>query len=123
MLFKEGTPLYSYEIVRESGEGVLYVNYLGASFTPSLVHYPEVMARTIDILNEDPNVGRIVFVQQRNYSYNFTQVKYLMEIAQLYDLLVNNERLVSADELQKLGEFYEDAFATMNYAIGELLKY
>ena len=51
MLFKEGTPLYSYEIIRESGESVLFVNYLGASFVPSLVNSPEVMSRTIDILS------------------------------------------------------------------------
>jgi len=123
MLFKEGTPLYSYEIVRESGESVLYVNYLGASFTPSIANYPDVMARTLDILAEDANVSRIVFVQQRNYSYNFRQVRYLQEISQLYDYLVKNENLLSTDELGKLGELYEDAYATFNYVIGELLKY
>lgn len=122
MLFKEGSPLYSYEIIRESGESVLYVNYLGASFVPSIVNFPDVMGRTIDILGEDSNVSRIVFVQQRNYSYDFNQVKHMIDIGQLYDFLVNNERITSADKLAGLGDYYEDAFASLNYIIGELLK-
>ena len=122
MLFKEGAPLYSYEIIRESGESVLYVNYLGASFVPSLVNFPDVMARTIDILGEDSNVSRIVFVQQRNYSYDFSQVKHLIDIGQLHDFLVNNERITSAEKLSGLGEYYEDAYASLNYIVGELLK-
>ena len=122
MLFKEGTPLYSYEIIRESGESVLFVNYLGASFVPSLANSPEVMSRTIDILSEDSNVSRIVFVQQRNYSYDFSQVKYLLEVSQLYDFLMNNEKVGSAEKLASLGDYYEDAFAFLNYIIGELFK-
>ena len=36
MQFKDGTPLYTYEVQREGGEDVLYVNYLGAPLVPSL---------------------------------------------------------------------------------------
>ena len=39
----EGKPLYSYEVKREGGEDILYINYLGAPFVPSLAEYPEVM--------------------------------------------------------------------------------
>jgi len=77
MMFKNDSALYSYEIVRESGENTMYVNYLKAGFVPSLADYPEVMARTIDDLQENSNISRVVFVQQRNYSYNFEQVKFL----------------------------------------------
>ena len=42
MLFKPGTPLYSYEIVRESGTQVVYVNYLGALEVPSLAENPDI---------------------------------------------------------------------------------
>ena len=86
-MFKAGTPLYSYEVVRESGENVMYINYLGANYVPSLVDSGEVMARTIDNLKEDSNINRIVFVQQRNYSHDFPQVKMLLQVSQLYDFL------------------------------------
>ena len=69
MLFKKDTPMYSYEIEREGGEDVMYMNYLGAPFVPSLADYPDVMARTIDALSENPTVSRVIFVQQRNYNY------------------------------------------------------
>jgi len=113
MIFKQGTALYAYEIMREAGQDVMYINYLGANFVPSLAESGEVMARTIDSLNEARNVSRIVFVQQRNYSYGFEQVSLLMEIAQLYTYLIKEERILSADRLvldcqQCLSSRYED---------------
>ncbi|MGK0209177.1 MAG: flagellar protein FlaI [Patescibacteria group bacterium] len=122
MLFTEGTPLYSYEIIREGSESVLYVNYLGAPFTPSLITSGDVMARTIAILSEDSTISRIVFVQQRNYSYDFSTVKHLLELSGLYDFLIKNEKVNSSEELQRLGQYYEDAFSFFNYVLAELLR-
>ena len=106
-MFKPDTPLYSYEVMRESGENVMYVNYLGATFVPSLIDYPEVMGRTIDNLKEDPNVSRIVFVQQRNYSHDFGQVKMLVQVANLYDYLIKQEKVLNQEKLQTDGDFYQ----------------
>lgn len=121
-MFNETSPLFSSEVVRESGENVMYINYLGANFVPSLTNSFEVMTRTIDSLLEDPNISRIVFVQQRNYSYNYSQIKYLTEIAHLYEFLVKQEKIVSIDVLGNLGLFYEEAYSFLNYIINELLK-
>ena len=122
MMFKPGTPLYSYEVVRESGENVMYVNYLGASFVPSLIDSAEVMGRTIDNLKEDSNISRIVFVQQRNYSHDFSQVQMLVEIANLSDFLVKQEKIVSVEKLSHLGSSYYEAHAFFNYIVNELLS-
>ena len=122
MMFKPGTKLYSYEIARESGENVMYVNYLGAAIVPSLINSPEVMARTIDLLKEDSNVSRVVFVQQRNYSHNFEQVQMLIEIANLYEILVKQENVVSIEKLQSLGIVMQEAYALLNYILNEVLK-
>jgi len=121
MMFKEGTALYSYEIVRESGENVIYINYLGAPYVPSLVDYPEVMARTIDILAEVSDISRVVFVQQRNYSYDFTTIKMLAEVSVLYDFLIKQEKIFSQEKLN----FAEDIAAiynSLNYIVNTLLK-
>jgi len=99
MLFKPETPLYTYEIIRESGQQVAYVNYLGANFFPSISENPEVMLRTIDLLIEAPNLSRIVFVQQRNYSYDSEQVFMLQEIANLYVYLTKQEKILSPSKL------------------------
>ncbi len=113
MLFKQGTQLYAFEIRREAGEDIMYINYLGAPYVPSLADSREVMARTIDSLIQSQNISRVVFVQQRNYNYDFEQVRLLMEIAQLYTFLIRQERILSSDKLaltcqQCLPQRYED---------------
>ncbi|MEK6842461.1 MAG: type II/IV secretion system ATPase subunit [Nanoarchaeota archaeon] len=99
MQFREGTPLYSYEVQRDGGEDVVYMNYLGAPFVPSLTDYPEVMEKTVDVLIENPNISRIVFVQQKNYNYDFKETSMLLEIAQLYVYLIKQEKILSQEKL------------------------
>jgi len=99
MLFKPGTPLYAFEVQREGGQDVLYVNYLGAPFVPSIAEYPEIMSYTIDYLIKTPNVSRIVFVQQRNYNYDFSQVSLLQEVADIYTFLVQQEKILSPNKI------------------------
>ncbi|MBU3913840.1 MAG: Flp pilus assembly complex ATPase component TadA [Nanoarchaeota archaeon] len=112
MLFKQGTQLYAYEIMREAGESVMYVNYLGSSFVPSISDSRDVMNRAVDSLIESPNVSRIVFVQQRNYNYDFSQISYLLEIAQLYTYLTKQEKILSSERIafcqQCLGKRHEN---------------
>jgi len=116
MQFKEGTPLYSYEVQREGGEDVLYINYLGAPYVPSLSDYPEVMEKTLDALIESPNVSRVVFVQQNNYNYDFNETAMLLEVARLYVFLLKQERMLSYEKLvtnceQFFSQRYNDLFA------------
>jgi len=108
MQFKEGAKPYSYEVQREGGEDVIYINYLGAPYVPSLSDYPEVMERTIDILMENPHVSRVVFVQQKNYNYDFKETALLLEVAQLYVYLIKQERILSKE---KLAISYEQFFS------------
>ncbi|MFH1308067.1 MAG: type II/IV secretion system ATPase subunit [archaeon] len=113
MMFKKGTTIYAYEIVRESGQDIMYINYLGAPFTPSLASNGEVMARAIESLIESPNVSRIIFVQQRNYSYDFPQIAMLLEIAQLYTYFMKQEKILSPSRLvlrsqEQLGQRHND---------------
>ncbi|MEM4703150.1 MAG: type II/IV secretion system ATPase subunit [Candidatus Pacearchaeota archaeon] len=124
MIFKKDIKLYEYEIVREAGQDVMYINYLGAPFIPDIATSPICMARTVDYLSENPNISRVVFVQQRNYSYDFKQISMLMEIAQVYENFVKHEKIFSTETLTPyvckrcLAERYE----TMRYLILTLLK-
>ncbi|MEJ2267915.1 MAG: hypothetical protein P8X70_02475, partial [Nanoarchaeota archaeon] len=99
MQFERGAKLYSYEVHREGGEDILYINYMGAPFVPSLEDSPKIMERTIDALIENPNVSRIVFVQQKNYNYDFEETSFLLEIAQLYVYFLRQERILSQEKL------------------------
>ncbi len=108
MEFQEGDKLYSNEVRREGGEDILYINYLGASFVPSLSDSSEIMERTVDALIENPNVSRIVFVQQKNYNYDFKETNYLLEIARLYVYLIKQDKILSQE---KLVTYYEEFFS------------
>ena len=99
MNFKKGTSLYSYEVQKEGSEDILYINYLGAPYVPSLADFPEVMERTIDSLIENSNVSRIIFVQQKNYNYDFDETLMLLEIAQLYVYFIRQEKILSREKL------------------------
>ena len=99
MNFKTDTALYAYEIQKEGGEDVAYVNFQGAGFVPSLVEYAEVMERAIEILIENSNVSRLVLVQQKSYNYNSSETEALVEIAQFYTYLLKQEKILSQEKL------------------------
>ena len=120
MQFKEGTALYSYEVEREGGEDILYINYLGAPYVPNLADTPEVMERTIDALIENPNISRVVFVQQKNYNYDFKETSMLLEIAQLYVYFVKQEKVLSQEKLvatqpQFFNQRYNEVFSFLYF--------
>ena len=119
MLFKEDAALYSTEIERTAGEDVIYVNYLNAPFVPSIADNPAVMARTVDSLSENPNVSRVIFVQQRNYNYPFEQVSLLSEIASIYRFLFKQEAVLSVEKLGLYGNVPE-VHAELSYALALL---
>ncbi|MEK6848675.1 MAG: hypothetical protein AABX65_03520 [Nanoarchaeota archaeon] len=123
MLFKPDTPLYSYEIVREEDSQVLYVNFLGANFVPSIAEDSDVMSRAIDLLMESPNISRIVFVQQRNYNYNPVQAFMLSEIANVYVFLTKQEKILSPSKLSIMNsEYIGQRYNDVNYLLMTLKK-
>ncbi len=121
MLFKKGTPLYAFEIQREAGQDVLYVNYLGAASVPNIAESAEIMAKTIDLLAENPNISGIVFVQQRNYCYDFRQIALLQEVAQLYVYLTKQEKILSPGKLSMLNQPVSRRYSSIGYIL-DLLK-
>ena len=98
--------IYSYEVKREGGEDVLYINYLGAPYIPSIAESPDVMARTIDALMENPNVSRVLFVQQKNYNYDLEETSMLLEIGQLYTYLLKQEKSLSKEKIGGIEQFF-----------------
>ena len=106
-MFKKGARLYDVELERLQGEDVLYVNYLGANFVPSVAESGEIMGRTIDALMENPNASRVVFVQQRNYNYPFEEVSLLVEIARIANFLTKQENVLSSERLNLFGNASE----------------
>ncbi|MFA5258691.1 MAG: type II/IV secretion system ATPase subunit [Candidatus Pacearchaeota archaeon] len=122
MLFKPQTPVYAYEVMREEGNQVLYVNYLGANVVPNVAEDPDVMSRTFDVLIEAPNISRVVFVQQRNYSYGSVETFMLQEIANLYVFLTKQEKILMPFKLSIMNsEFLSQRYNDVSYLLS-LLK-
>jgi len=123
MLFKPGTALYAYEISRESGNKVLYVNYMGANFVPSIADNAEVMNQVMDLLIESPGISRVVLVQQRNYSYNAEETFMLQEVANIYTYLTKQEKILSPSKLSILNsEFLSQRYNDVGYLLMTLKK-
>ena len=97
-MFTPTSKLYETDIVREAGENVLYINYMPSLNIPSLTDVI-CMEKTIDILIENPNISRIVFVQTKNFVLSREQVQMLIEASQLYVYLTRQLRLLSAKTL------------------------
>ena len=84
-------------IVKEGGSTVLYFRVEDSYFTPSLENNGLTMARTMDMLVENPGISRIVFVHRRHYIYNEDQTKLLNEIARLYGYLIKQKQILGLE--------------------------
>lgn len=83
----------SYEIIREGEETVMRVNYDSALDVPSLEDSENCMADTVDKLVANKNVTKIIFIQKREYEYDYNQTKLIVEIAKIYSTLIKQKGL------------------------------
>jgi len=96
MVFRPGQKAYSFEVVREGGENVLYINYFGSFTLPDIAKDALTMEKTFDLLLENPNVSKIVFVQFKNYVYDMQQVSLINEFISMYNYLTKQLQIFSA---------------------------
>jgi type IV secretory pathway ATPase VirB11/archaellum biosynthesis ATPase len=124
MIFRPETKLYSSEVMREGGQDVMYINYLGHPSVPNLADSAMIMARTMDSIIENTKISKLVFVQQRNYVYDFNQTGMLIEIAQLYTFLTQQEKVLSPKKLVPFGDtqFLQQRYNAMRWLVLTLLK-
>jgi archaeal flagellar protein FlaI len=78
---------FEYQYDEESQK--MRINTTGAIFDSSLEDYDVAMAATIDKLLELKRVARIVLAGTREYEYDFTESKMLLEIALAIEKIVN----------------------------------
>ena len=87
--------LFSYKVVREGEDKILRINCESYNNIPSLEDDALLMAKTCDILNEVGNVTKIVYVQKRDYEYDYSQTILIQEIAKLYAKLIKQKDIFS----------------------------
>ncbi|MFH1770989.1 MAG: type II/IV secretion system ATPase subunit [archaeon] len=87
--------VFSYETERQGEDKVLRVNCERAIRVPSIEDDELYMGKTCEFLIENPGTTKIVFVQKRDYEYDYPQTSMLSEIAHLYNELLKNKKLFS----------------------------
>ncbi len=98
-LFGETKKPFSYDIVREGEETILMIDLDQYPHIPSLEDDPICMSRTCDILVEAGAVTKIVYVQKRNYEYDYNQTLMIQEIAHVYAELTKRRDLIGEGSL------------------------
>ena len=86
---------YSYDLIREGEETILRIDCETLNYIPSIEDNATTMSKTITLLMETGPVTKIVFVQKRDYEYDFYQTQLLLELAQLYNKLAKQKELFS----------------------------
>jgi len=91
------------EVVREGDETIIRVHAEGMGTVPSIEDEEIYMGRATELLIENPGATKIIFSQQRDYEYEYSQVRLLSEIANVYRRLVKRSEEFSIARLQSLG--------------------
>lgn len=94
-LFGENKKPFSYDIVREGEETILTINLEDYPNIPSIEDDSVVMSKACDLIIEAGTITKIVFVQKRNYEYDYSQTLIIQEIANLYKQLTKRKDLFS----------------------------
>ena len=88
MVLFDNKKTFSYDVIREGDDVLLSVNLEDYHHVPSMEDDPVVMSKVCDMLIEVRDATKIVFLQKRNYEYDFNQTSMMREIAKIYSQLV-----------------------------------
>lgn len=114
----------SHEIVREGEDTILKIDCEKLITVPSVEDNPGLMAYTMDRLIENKATTKIIFMQKRDYEYDYAQTRLLMEIALLYNKLIKQKDLFSYESIRvKTSPRYVDRiYNQIHHLIFDTLK-
>ncbi|MBL7147801.1 MAG: type II/IV secretion system ATPase subunit [Nanoarchaeota archaeon] len=121
MLFNKKLGPCEYQIIKEGDIDILKINCHGCPYLPSIEDSPICMSRTIDKLIQVPSTGRIIFSCRRNYEYDYDQTQMLMQIANIYNYLIKQKKILSLS-LIPLSNYTQYWRSAIQYLILNLLK-
>ncbi|MBI2658487.1 hypothetical protein HYX05_00075 [Candidatus Woesearchaeota archaeon] len=124
-LFGETKKPFTYDVIREGEEIILMIDLEQYPHIPSLEDDPVCMSRTVDILVEAGIVTKIVYLQKRNYEYDYNQTFMVQEIAKLYSQLTKRRDVFGYGNLladPKCTRWAAHWYANIQNIIADLLK-
>jgi flagellar protein FlaI len=123
--FQSDKTALSYEIIREGEDIILRINAEHFERLPSIEDNSLVMSKTVEFLAENKTATKIVFYQQRDYEYDYSQTRILLEIALLYEKLLKDKTLLSYHTMgftQGYTKGFNQRYAELHNLIYNLLK-
>lgn len=105
-------------------DGALRVNCLGCIYGSSIEDFEACMATTIDKLVKDKAVSRIILAETRENEYDFEQTQMLIEIADAFNRILNEDKLLALDKLGPSGceELFPRRLSELQFLILEVLR-
>ena len=105
---------FSYEVLREGEETILRIDCTGFTKVPSIEEEPLFMEKAVEGIIQNPTTTKIIFIQHRDFEYDYSQIRLLREVALLYNKFVRNRQEFSYSTLSVGG------FQTSNKAYSEI---
>lgn len=119
-------PEKKYEVIREAEDVILRIDYDSISHLPSIEENEAVMALAIDLIVDVGEITKIVFFQKRDYEYDYTQTKMLVEIANLAKKLLKQKDLFKitaiSTENQTFTTYYSQRYVELQNIVFRKLK-
>jgi len=106
----------------ENIDGIIKVNCSGCVFGSSIEDFDVCMATTIDKIREVKKVERIILTERREHEYDYDQTKILIEIANLYEKLLNEDRILESPFLAEVERFIPNATKELVIVLKEMLR-
>ncbi|MCH8004552.1 MAG: hypothetical protein IH934_08050, partial [Nanoarchaeota archaeon] len=121
-LFDNKKP-FSYDVIREGDDVILSVNLEDYPGVPSIEDDPIIMSKICNMLIEVKDATKIIFIQKRNYEYDYSQTNMLKEIAKLYQQLAKNKDFFSYTNFEpSCSKWSNGWYATIQNIISNLLR-
>ncbi len=83
---------FEYETYHEGENKILKIHMEKCTFPPSIEYSEPCMSKVVDILLKNSGVTIVILSQRREYEYDYSQTELIIELAQLYKKLNQEER-------------------------------
>ena len=111
-----------FEIVQEGQQDVMIINSRGLSYSPYVEESALAMASIIDKLLQVPSVVRVTFSDVRNYQYDYDQTLMLKEIANIYNHLMKQKKVLQFSVSGDCMRYFPNHLANIRYVVTNLLR-
>ncbi len=101
---------------------MLRFNCMGSLYGSSIEDFPECMGRVMDAILETKKVQSIVLAREREYEYDYPQVRMLLEIADIIEFIVRERLITDVAMVEDCKRCYPDWSSSINYVAFELMR-